>query len=131
LFAGEITERIVRESLEPLGREVFEPVLGRPVMEHALGDRDDVAGIDHSSSAENSALQDIDRKVVRGSSGSVHVELIVHRAIALGSPTSWPASARRRAAVAPPQPEPMTQISVVIASGEGCFDRSVIPPVMA
>ena len=54
-------------------------------MEHALGDRDDVTGIDHPSSAENSALQDIDRKVVRGSSGSVHVELIVHRAIALGS----------------------------------------------
>jgi len=27
--------------------------------------------------------------------------------------------------------EPMMQISVVIASGGGCFDRSVIPPVTA
>jgi hypothetical protein len=80
---GKIVERVVLEAPKSLRREVFEPILGRPVVEHALGDRHDIAGVDHPSAAEHPALQDTDGEIVGGSPSPVHVELIVHRAVTL------------------------------------------------
>ncbi len=80
-----IGKRILRERLESLRRVVFEPILRRPVLEHPIGNRHDVAGVDHAAPAEHPALQDAHRKIVGGPPSPVHVELVVHRRIPLGS----------------------------------------------
>jgi hypothetical protein len=53
------------------------------MMEHALRDGHDIAGIDDPPSAEHPALQDAHREIMGGSPSSIHVELIVHASIAL------------------------------------------------
>ena len=82
---GKITECVVCEGLESLRCEVFEAILGGPMLQHAFGNRDDIAGVDHASPAEHSALEDAHREIVSRSPSAVHVELVVHPAVPLSS----------------------------------------------